>query len=375
MDFIYGTKGEKSLFELVQIALGHRKQLSASLSRDEWAELYAMAEKQSLIGVCFSGIEKLQLYGQCPPTDILLEWYAKKEMVRRMNDLQVEEINEVCRILGADGLKPCIVKGQSLTTYYPAQLKGLRQCGDIDVLVTDSDVNVLRYALAHEGETMEWGYKHVHMNIVNNSCVDLHYRLAMSRNLWRNRKIQKWNRNLKHRGCGNMKGGSCPTLELDDNVVFLLLHASWHFLFEGVGLRHLMDIYFVIQSAKDIEIKEKIRDFGLEKFAGACSWVMWHVFEGCDPKSALLSDGTVLPPPNEKNGLFLLKEILETGNFGKFDKRKTVKKEDGVLVTIIKKWIHYTRLAKNYPVEFLWLPIGSLYVRLWKWKMGNKVYG
>ena len=371
----YTEEVMNSFFELVQVSLGHRKQLSAHLSREEWAELYAMAEKQSIIGVCFAGIENLQLYEQCPPTGILLEWYAKKEMVRSANCLQAEEINEVCKKLGADGLQHCIVKGQSLMKYYPEQLKGLRQCGDIDVLVTDSDATVLRYAFALEGDNMEWGYKHVHMNLVRNSCVDLHYRLAMSRNLCRNRKIQKWNRELKKRGFCTMDGCGYPTLEMSDNVVFLLLHAFWHFLFEGVGLRHLMDIYLVIQSAKDIGIKEKIRDFGLEKFAGACSWVMWYVFEGCDKESILLSDDSVLPPPNEKNGEFLLKEIMETGNFGKLDKRKNIREDDGVLVTTIKKWLHYTRLAKSYPVEFFWLPVGSLYVRLWKWNMGKKIYG
>lgn len=366
----------RQFLELIQISLGHRLGFSVSPSREDWIELLKQAEKQALIGVCFAGIEKLkQNGGDCPPRDILLQWYAKSEIVRRMNAAQEQEIRTICSKLEADGMRPCILKGQSLMQYYPATLKGVRQCGDIDILVSDTDVNVLKYALEREGPEMEWGYKHVHMNIAKKSCVDLHYRLAMSRNLWRNKKIQRWNKELKKRGFKDFIDCGYPTLDLKDNIVFLLTHAFWHFLFEGVGLRHLMDIYFVIQSAKDIDIKERIRDFGLEKFAGACSWVMWHVFEGCDPKSALLSDGTVLPPPNEKNGLFLLKEILETGNFGKFDKRKTVKKEDGVLVTIIKKWIHYTRLAKNYPVEFLWLPIGSLYVRLWKWKMGNKVYG
>ena len=49
-------KLEDLFFELMQVALGTRICLSHTPSADEWGELYAMAKKQSLVGICFAGV-------------------------------------------------------------------------------------------------------------------------------------------------------------------------------------------------------------------------------------------------------------------------------------------------------------------------------
>ena len=46
-------------FELIQVAIGTRICLSHTPSADEWGELYAMAKKQSLVGVCFAAVQRL----------------------------------------------------------------------------------------------------------------------------------------------------------------------------------------------------------------------------------------------------------------------------------------------------------------------------
>lgn len=58
---------ENTFFELIQVAIGTWICLSHTPSTDEWGELYAMAKKQSLVGVCFAGVQRLQLQRQEPP--------------------------------------------------------------------------------------------------------------------------------------------------------------------------------------------------------------------------------------------------------------------------------------------------------------------
>ena len=47
------------LFELIQIALGKRDRLSHILSTDEWSSLFAEAQKQSVVGIAFAGVERI----------------------------------------------------------------------------------------------------------------------------------------------------------------------------------------------------------------------------------------------------------------------------------------------------------------------------
>ena len=76
-------------FELIQVALGTRICLSHTPSANEWGVLYAMAKKQSLVGVCFAGVQKL--------VD------SEKEDYCEMNELQ--------KRLSADGFRNYIMKG------------------------------------------------------------------------------------------------------------------------------------------------------------------------------------------------------------------------------------------------------------------------
>ena len=54
-------------FELIRVALGTQETLSRSPSKAQWAELYAMAKKQSLVGICFAGLQKLYNFDNQEP--------------------------------------------------------------------------------------------------------------------------------------------------------------------------------------------------------------------------------------------------------------------------------------------------------------------
>lgn len=50
---------EQQFFELIRVAIGTQKCLSHTLADAQWQELYALAKKQSLVGVCFAGVQKV----------------------------------------------------------------------------------------------------------------------------------------------------------------------------------------------------------------------------------------------------------------------------------------------------------------------------
>jgi len=378
----------KRLFsKILQSGLSGHAGLTFVPTEEEWGGVFEVVQMQAIGGICSVGVQTILAspspvdggtgYASWGMSQItFLEWLGLAGSARKNNEKVEDDLRCAVEKFEADGLQGCLLKGLSLRKYYPEHLQGLRECGDIDFLADKKDIDVLRYAYKLEGKDMEWSYKHVHLNILEESYVDLHYRLAMSRNLCRNNKMQAWCDEIKRRGFVKDSGSICATLNDDDNLVFLLLHAMWHFLFEGIGLRHMMDIYYVSRciyeshnNAERENVMKLIKRFDLEKFASACSWLMWHMFEADDEKSFLLSADSPLPAPDKKEGKFMLNEIMTTGNFGHWDERNTISADDNTIIKYCKKMKYYARYAKRYPSEFLWLPISSLYIRFWRRRM------
>lgn len=108
-----------------------------------------------------------------------------------------------------------------------------------------------------------------------------------------------------------------PTIAF--NLVHQMVHTYHHFITEGVGLRQLMDYYFVIQASnlEDINKCQKmVESLGLNRFASALMWVIKTIFVGHD------NDNFFPWRPCEKDGRMLLEEILKSGNFGHHDETK-----------------------------------------------------
>ena len=70
---------DRELFELLQVAIGRRKSLHRSLSSDEWEAIYLICELHNVLGVAFSGIQKLP-EEQLPPSEFLANTKAYLEI-------------------------------------------------------------------------------------------------------------------------------------------------------------------------------------------------------------------------------------------------------------------------------------------------------
>ena len=109
---------EKLFFDLIRVSIGQQVCLSHTPSADEWGELYAMAKKQSLVGVCFAGVHRLVGQQQEPPEMLYLTWMGMAAKIQQRN----EAVNRLCvdlqKRLSADGLRSCILKGQGNASLY-----------------------------------------------------------------------------------------------------------------------------------------------------------------------------------------------------------------------------------------------------------------
>ena len=160
-----------------------------------------------------------------------------------------------------------------------------------------------------------------------------------------------------------------PTVEF--NLIFQLTHIYAHLMNEGIGLRQLLDYYFVLISddllviSDDLlvirdRVQKELKELGLWKFAGAIMYIMQEVFGM--PASRLIV------PPNEKYGKFVLNEVLEAGNFGKHDERNRFGRSK--LGHNLQRVYRDMRLVRYFPAEAMSEPI----FRTWHffWRMKNK---
>ena len=54
---------EKVYFEFLQVAVGNRESLSGGVADTDWLRLFEFCKKQALIGVGFTAVEKLHVFG------------------------------------------------------------------------------------------------------------------------------------------------------------------------------------------------------------------------------------------------------------------------------------------------------------------------
>ena len=384
-------------FELLQIAIGNRKELTRPLTDDEWASMYGICEKQALLGIAFAGVERLPKE-QYPPFDVLAEWVHDAQVAKDRNEKLSKECTYVCDLLAKNGISSCVIKGQSNIINYPEHLKEHRTCGDIDLwcLPRNNDrihkgiANIVEYAhryrLEHNQPDIPWHrvlYYHVEINLDSGTEVELHYRPSYLNCFWRNIRLQNWfENNRQFESLKSPEGFPIPTNSF--NAIYQLLHIYKHLFEEGIGLRQILDYYMVLSRLGDerLEVRDKsleVRDerleimrvierLGMKKFASAMMYVLQTVFA--------MPDEYLICKPDEKEGKFLLNEIIQAGNFGKYDKR--IKRVEGSCLKVqcnhaFEKWKHNLRLITHYPEEVLWEPAFRMYHWIWRrcklWKV------
>ena len=72
-------------------------------------ELYAMAKKQSLVGVCFAGVQRLQQQRQEPPEMLYLTWMGMVAKIQQRNEVVDQQCKELWNVLHEAGLDAAVM--------------------------------------------------------------------------------------------------------------------------------------------------------------------------------------------------------------------------------------------------------------------------
>ena len=240
-------KQQKIFFDFLRFCIGSAKEIPDSLKEADWQELYAIAKKQSLLGVLFDGIKKLPAEHVGMKKELLLQWMVESQMLENANVRLNDAAIQVSEWFRKKGFRTCILKGQGNALMYPNP--NSRTPGDIDIWVEGGDKRVISFVRSispHEKAC----YHHIEFPSYKGIEVEVHYRPSFLLCFWHNRKLQKYYERVKeeqfsHRVMLGEQGEiAIPTMEF--NLIFQLTHIFSHLMNEGIGLRQLVDYYFVL---------------------------------------------------------------------------------------------------------------------------------
>ena len=240
-------KQQKIFFDFLRFCIGSAKEIPDSLKEADWKELYAIAKKQCLVGVLFDGIKKLPVEHVEMEKELLLRWMAESQMLEKANVRLNDAAIHVSEWFRKKGFRTCILKGQGNALMYPNPYS--RTPGDIDIWVEGEDKRVISFVRSispHEKAC----YHHIEFPSYKGVEVEVHYRPSFLLCFWHNRKLQKYYERMKeeqfsHRVMLGEQGEiAIPTVEF--NIIFQLTHIFSHLMNEGIGLRQLVDYYYVL---------------------------------------------------------------------------------------------------------------------------------
>ena len=469
-------------FEFLRFCIGTVQEVPSSLKGADWRVLYAMARKQCLVGVLFDGIKRL-------PVDVgmdkglLFQWMAQNQTLRKANARLDKAAVEVAEWFGRKGFRTCVLKGQGNALLYPPGME--RTPGDIDLWVDGGDRKVVSFvrSLSPDENVI---YHHIGFPEYNGVEVEVHFRPSFLFCFRHNRRLQEYyervmDEQFSHRVMLGAKGEiAIPTAEF--NLIFQLTHIFTHLMNEGIGLRQLLDYFFLLKNTDFIGntngvsgntnggasfantncsdntdkslgntdgdgfllntdftdntdkvggnaesgaslantnctdntnriggnadgdgfllntdftdntdriggnvesgaslvntnctdntdriggnadgvdrrlLQDELRRLGLWEFAGAVMYIMKEVFG--------LEDNRLIVPPDVKRGRLVLKEVLEAGNFGQYDKRNWF--GHSALGHNLQRLYRDMRLVRYFPEEALSEPFFRIWHFFWR---------
>ena len=370
-----------AFFAFQRYCLGYKGNMSKIVARMDWQELYSFASKQALLGLCFEGIERLgkeypeELKQNPIGRELLMNWMGKAQQIRRQNMKVNAVAGKLFAMLREDGMRCCVLKGQGNALMYPNPYS--RTPGDIDVWIDASRERIMEYTQKKFELGDDIRLQHLETSL-DGVPVELHFFPCSMNNPIYHARLQKWFKRNADLQCSHIVSlpdgaGDIAIPTSSFNVVYQLCHLYHHFFDEGVGMRQIIDYYYVVISDYLLVINDEslvIRDtlqrelkhLGLWKFAGAVMYVLKEVLG--------LSEEKMIVPMDEKRGRLLLAEILDGGNFGRhFTKYAGFTHQSMGKKYFLKIWrnMHFVRY---YPAEALCEPV----FRTWHffWRMKNK---
>lgn len=307
------------------------------ISVAEWKEVWINAQKQTVCGFVFAGIEKLPAEMQ-PPKEIMMRMWTYTERIKKTNLKMGVVANEILEWYEAEGVEPTIIKGITAGALY--NHPELRTPGDIDLFFPENYEKAVPIARSKGVEVIlddnhdVFDYKGIH--------VELHHRVFKT--LY---PVKDLDLSTIRFESNSYKG---RMLNVKVNAMLMMMHPARHFMNEGIGLRQLCDWAVFLKKYEDFpEVEEawnEVKRQGAERFAVEFTAIAVN-YLGLQLKNPYKWIGKSKAGMRDR----MLEIIMERGNFA-----HSVRVKNRLYVYYMKLF-HYFARVYPYWKRFIWMSI------------------
>lgn len=407
------TQSYTPYLDFLRFSLNEEAQVPESVKLIDWDQLLQFAKDQCVPGIYWMGVRRLGHLKENKPTDDhVMRWMAACGKLGKRNCTVTERSAWVAKNFEKEGFRACLLKGQGLALCYPDP--SLRYPGDIDIWVLprprsgslnaatqrsnnpsdvqgsnaatqrsittasrsshssfhfslfthreDADIRtVIAYCRQFVPDAKAC-YHHIDFLKAGDVPVEVHYRPSWLNNPFHNRRLQRYFLEHADAQFSNLQpqGFAVPTWEF--NVVFLLSHIANHLLHEGIGLKQVIDYYYLLRSQTERRsidsYEQEFRRLGLLPFARQLMWVLCQVLG--------LDEQLLVARQDERRGRLLLSEMLAGGNFGMHDDRPLSGFYTSGLKSNLQRVVRDLRMMRYFPSESLWEPAFRIWHYFWR---------
>lgn len=209
-----------------------------NVSETRWERIYDLAQEQGVLAIVFDAIENTSVPIRLSK-GIKFKWIAAVHSRENNYRRQYQNAVELARAFHQEGVNTFVLKGLSISTYYPNP--AYREFGDFDCFLGD-DYELGNIIAEKLGAKVERDYyRHSHI-IYKTQLVENHQFCVGIRGSRKMKEYEKHLRQVMHNDAQYIdKSKTLIRPSCDFNALFLTSHAMTHFLVEGIKLRHICD--------------------------------------------------------------------------------------------------------------------------------------
>lgn len=351
--------------------LNPERDVPKCVSAINWHALLSFARKHAITGVYGRVLlhdEKLQrdigFLSNKPTDDDVLEWMAKMFLIQKRNEKLNEASVKISKHLEEQGFRTCILKGQGNGLLYPDGM--VRASGDVDVWMWPKQDKRYEWSFKQRKQAianfvhqqfpgLEVATHHVDYPMLPNIPVEAHFTPLFLMVPWQNKKLQRYWQESAPKNFSNFvelynSGRICKPVD-ECNVIFQLLHMKRHFLADALGLRQVVDFYYLLKSIDRSKLSDdfnrRLHDFGIARFSAGMMFILHNVLG--------LNANNLISESNSREGEYMLRHILESGNMAKTNETlNDIAKSNNHLERFVRREAYHWRKFGHFPIETFW---------------------